>query len=138
MSAADALSECLSLSPRCPFPPAGPAARRHCVPAVRGSGGDRSPRCHRARELRQGSRMCGFPPRCAAGSVLLPGRMSLRTRCWQFFGRVVVFRESYRCCVITVEMSVLIAEMLLIKAVTSRRVFVIILPKGTAFVKKRH
>lgn len=53
-----------------------------------------------------------------------------------FLGRVVVIRESYRYCMIIIEISVLIAEVLLVKAVTSKRVFDIILPKDTAFAKK--
>lgn len=47
----------------------------------------------------------------------------------------VVIRESYRYCMIITEISVLIAELLLLKVGTSRRVFDVILPKDAGFAK---
>lgn len=83
-----------------------------------------------------GMTRCGFSPslcwQCPA-----PGQGVPKDAVLLFLGGVVVIRESYRYCMISIEISVLIAEMLLnVKAVTSRRVFDVILPKDTAFTKK--
>lgn len=71
----------------------------------------------------------------AAGPGISDGAENVRlsaSLCWQrpapgqdvpkvlqFLGRVVVIRGSYRYCMTIIEISVLMAEMLLIKAVTS-------------------